>query len=117
MPELEGLSDRQVADTLRCDIRWKVAAGLPLDHAGVHFTMFTYWRTRMVRSSRPERIRKAVSEVIVATGVLTRRQRRALDSTLSTTRWPPRHRDPARLGHPPGPPDRPGSRRGHGVRS
>ena len=29
----------------------------------------------------------------------------------------PRHRDPARLGHPPGPPDRPRGCRGHGVRS
>lgn len=82
LKELEGLSDRQAADALRCDIRWKVAAGLPLDHAGVHFTVFTYWRTRMDRSSSPERIREAVSEVIVATGVLAGRRRRALDSTL-----------------------------------
>lgn len=79
---LEGLSDRQAAYALRCDIRWKVATGLPLDHPGVHFTVFTYWRTRMDRSSRPERIREAVTEVIVATGVLAGRRRRALDSTL-----------------------------------
>ena len=82
LKELEGLSDRQAADALRCDIRWKVATGLPLDHPGVHFTVFTYWRTRMHRSSRPERIREAVTEVIAATGVLAGRQRRALDSTL-----------------------------------
>jgi IS5 family transposase len=82
LKELEGFSDRQAADALRCDIRWKVATGLPLDHPGVHFTVFTYWRTRMDRSSRPERIREAVSEVIGATGVLAGRRRRALDSTL-----------------------------------
>ncbi len=82
LKELEGLSDRQAADALRCDIRWKVACGLPLDHPGVHFTVFTYWRTRMDRSSRPERIREAVTEVIAATGVLAGRRRRALDSTL-----------------------------------
>ena len=79
---LEGLSDRQAADALRCDIRWKVACGLALDHPGVHFTVFTYWRTRLDRSARPERIREAVAEVIEATGVLAGRRRRALDSTL-----------------------------------
>jgi IS5 family transposase len=82
LKELEGLSDRQAADALRCDIRWKVACGLPLDHPGVHFTVFTYWRTRMDQSSRPERIREAVAGVIGATGVLAGRRRRALDSTL-----------------------------------
>ncbi|MFV2000267.1 MAG: transposase [Acidimicrobiia bacterium] len=30
LKELEGLSDRQAADALRCDIRWKVACGLAL---------------------------------------------------------------------------------------
>jgi IS5 family transposase len=79
---LEGLSDRQASDALRCDIRWKVATGLALDHPGVHYTVFTYWRTRLGRSDRPERIREAVVTVIDATGVLKGRQRRALDSTL-----------------------------------
>ena len=82
LKELEGHSDRQAADALRCDIRWKVATGLPLDHPGVHFTVFTYWRSRLDRSARPERIREAVVEVIEATGVLAGRRRRALDSTL-----------------------------------
>ena len=82
LKELEGLSDRQAADALRGDIRWKVATGLALDHPGVHFTVFTYWHTRLARSTRPERIREAVAELIAATGVLAGRRRRALDSTL-----------------------------------
>jgi IS5 family transposase len=82
LKELEGLSDRQAADALRCDIRWKVAAGLPLDDPGVHYSVFTYWRTRLGRSERPERIKEAVAGVIEATGVLAGRRRRALDSTL-----------------------------------
>src|SRR5680860_552296 len=80
--ELEGLSDRQAADALRCDIRWKVACGLALDDEGVHYSVFTYWRQRLARSDRPDRIADAVREVVDATGVLTRRRRRALDSTL-----------------------------------
>jgi len=79
---LEGLSDRQAADALCCDIRWKVATGLALDHPGVHYTVFTYWRTRIRQSERPERINDAVSDVVKATGVLSHRRRRALDSTL-----------------------------------
>jgi IS5 family transposase len=82
LKELEGLSDRQAADALRCDIRWKVACGLPLDHPGVHFTVFTYWRTRLDRSERPHRIRDAVGEAAKASGALAGRARRALDSTL-----------------------------------
>jgi IS5 family transposase len=82
LKELEGLSDRQAADALRCDIRWKVATGLALDHPGVHYTVFTYWRTRLAQSSRPERIKEAVDGVVKATGVLSKRKMRALDSTL-----------------------------------
>jgi IS5 family transposase len=82
LKELEGLSGRQAAETLRCDIRWKVACGLALDDAGVHYTVFTYWRQRLNRSQAPNRIPDAVRQVVDATGVLTGKKRRALDSTL-----------------------------------
>lgn len=82
LKELEGLSDRQAADALRCDIRWKVACGLALDDEGVHYTVFTYWRQRLARSQAPNRIGDAVRQVVDATGVLSGKKRRALDSTL-----------------------------------
>jgi IS5 family transposase len=82
LKELEGLSDRQAADALRCDIRWKVACGLALDDGGVHYTVFTYWRQRLAKSSSPDRIADAVRAVVDATGVLSGKKRRALDSTL-----------------------------------
>jgi IS5 family transposase len=82
LKELEGLSDRQAAEAMRCDIRWKVACGLALDDEGVHYTVFTYWRQRLARSERPNRIGDAIGEVITATGVLHGKRRRALDSTL-----------------------------------
>jgi transposase len=82
LKELEGLSDRQAADALRCDIRWKVACGLALDDAGVHYTVFTYWRQRLKKSESPDRISDAVRQVVDATGVLSGKKRRALDSTL-----------------------------------
>jgi IS5 family transposase len=79
---LEGLSDRDAATALRTNIGWKVAAGLALDDAGFHYSVLTYWRTRLRASDRPERIFDAVRSVIDATGVLKGRRRRALDSTL-----------------------------------
>lgn len=79
---LEGLSDRDAAKALRTDISWKVAAGLALDDEGINYSVLTYWRTRLRRSERPERIFDAVREVVDQTGVLKGRKRRALDSTL-----------------------------------
>jgi IS5 family transposase len=79
---LEGLSDREAARALRDRISWKVACGLALDDEGFDYSVLTYWRTRLRRSARPERIFDAVREVVTATGVLQGRTRRALDSTL-----------------------------------
>jgi hypothetical protein len=83
---LEGLSDRDAARALRDRISWKVASGLVLvlvlDDVGFDYSVLTYWRTRLRKSERPERIFDAVRKVIDATGVLKGRTKRALDSTL-----------------------------------
>jgi IS5 family transposase len=79
---LEGLSDRDAARALRDRISWKVACGLALDDEGFDYSVLTYWRSRLRRSDRPERIFDAVREVVAATGLLKGRVRRALDSTL-----------------------------------
>jgi IS5 family transposase len=79
---LEGLSDREAARALKDRISWKVACGLALDDAGFDYSVLTYWRSRLRRSAHPERIFDAVREVVAATGVLAKRTRRALDSTL-----------------------------------
>ncbi len=79
---LEGLSDREAERALRDRISWKVATGLAIDSTGFDYSVLTYWRTRLRRSDRPERIFEAVREVIAATGVLKGKTRRALDSTL-----------------------------------
>jgi IS5 family transposase len=82
LQSLEGLSDRDAATALRTSIAWKVAAGLALDDEGIHYSVLTYWRSRLRGSERPERIFDAVREVIERTGVLKSKRRRALDSTL-----------------------------------
>ena len=79
---LEGLSDRDAAEALRTDLRWKVAAGLSLTDEGFHSSVLTLWRNRLRASDAPERIFDAVRDVVAATGVLKTKTRRALDSTL-----------------------------------
>src|SRR6266545_2604599 len=67
---LLDLSDAEVAEAARCDLRWKVACGMALDHKGFHPSTLTYWRQRLTRSSRPQRITDAVQQVLEATALL-----------------------------------------------
>ncbi len=79
---LHDYSDRETAEAVRCDLRWKVACGLGLDDAGFHPTTLVYWRRRLAKSDRPHRINDAVKAVIAQTGILRQRHRRAVDSTI-----------------------------------
>jgi hypothetical protein len=79
---LHDLSDRECAEAVRCDLRWKVACGLSLLDEGFDPSTLTYWRRRIAISARPHRINDAIRRVIEATGVLRGRRRRAVDSTI-----------------------------------
>jgi Transposase DDE domain/Transposase domain (DUF772) len=79
---LNGLSDREAAEAVTFDLRWKAALGLPVAAAAFHPTTLTVWRRRLAASDRPERIFDAVRHVVAETGVLAGRTRRALDSTI-----------------------------------
>ena len=79
---LEGVSDREAVERLRCDVRWKAAAGLALDDKGFHYSVLSWWRSRLRRSGDPERIFDAVCGVVRGSGVLAGRDRRVLDLTL-----------------------------------
>ena len=79
---LHGLSDREAMAAVRTDLRWKVACGLPIGHGGFDPSTLTYWRRRLAASSAPNRIFDAVRSVVAETGVLTGKNRRALDSTI-----------------------------------
>ena len=79
---LHGHSDREAADAVTFDLRWKAACGYAVDAAGFHPSTLTHWRRRLGASQRPHRIFDAVGEVIAQTGVLAGKQRRALDSTV-----------------------------------
>jgi hypothetical protein len=79
---LHDFSDRETAEAVRFDVRWKAACGLPLDDAGFDPSTLVYWRQRIARSKRPHRIGDAVRAVVQETGILRGRRRRAVDSTI-----------------------------------
>ena len=79
---LHELSDRECAEAVRCDLRWKVACGLSLLDEGFDPSTLVYWWRRIADSVRPHRVNDAVRQVIEATGVLGGRRRRAVDSTI-----------------------------------
>ncbi|MEV8560054.1 transposase, partial [Streptomyces sp. NPDC051917] len=79
---LHGLSDFETVQELRCDLRWKAACGLGLHDMAFDPSLLAYFRRRLSRSVRPNRVFEAVREVVKATGVLKGKHRRALDSTV-----------------------------------
>lgn len=79
---LECCSDREAVQRLRCDIRWKAAAGLALTDGGFHPSVLVLWRARLRASERPDRVFDAVRQVVAESGVLKNKTRRALDSTI-----------------------------------
>jgi len=79
---IHALSDRQAAEAVTFDLRWKAACGFAVTESGFHPSVLTYWRRRLAASARPQRIFDAVTQVIAETGVLGGRRRRAIDSTI-----------------------------------
>src|SRR6266852_4150978 len=79
---LHDYSDRETAEAVRFDVRWKAAIGAPLDDAGFDPSSLVYWRNRIAKSERPHRINDTVKKVVEQTGVLKGRRRRAVDSTI-----------------------------------
>jgi len=79
---LHGLSDREAAEAVTFDLRWKAACGLAVTAPAFHPTTLTYWRARLARSQRPNRIFEAVRDLVSVTGAVRGKTRRALDSTI-----------------------------------
>src|SRR5512133_2823984 len=74
---LHDYSDRETAEAVKFDVRWKVAIGASLDDPGFDPSSLVYWRNRIARSTRPHRVNHAVKKEIAQTGVKKGRRRRA----------------------------------------
>ena len=82
LQSLHDYSDRETAEAVRFDVRWKVACGLAIDDQGFDPSSLVYWRGRIARSERPHRVNEAIRLIVEQTGVLKGRRRRAVDSTI-----------------------------------
>src|SRR4051795_9040491 len=47
---LHGLSDREAAEAVTFDLRWKAACGVAVDGSAFHPSTLTYWRRRLAAS-------------------------------------------------------------------
>lgn len=72
----------ETVQELRCDLRWTAACGLGLHDTAFAPSLLAYFRRRLARSTRPNRVFESMREVVNATGVLKGKHRRALDSTV-----------------------------------
>ncbi len=99
---LHDFSDRETAEAVKFDVRWKVACGLALDDPGFDPSTLVYWRRRIAASERPHRINDAVRKVVEETGILkgAAAPGRRFDDP-GRQRGDAGHRDPAGLGDPP----------------
>src|SRR6266851_2779138 len=64
---LHDYSDRETAEAVRFDVRWKVACGLAVDDWGFDPSTLVYWRRRIAKGRR----RRAVDSTILADAVAT----------------------------------------------
>jgi len=79
---LDSLTDREAAEALTFDLRWKAACGTGVNVPAFHFSAFSYWRGKIAASDRPDLIGQAVAKVVEECGVLRGKKRRAVDSTV-----------------------------------
>src|SRR5436190_13130280 len=71
---LHDYSDRETAEAVRFDVRWKAAIGAALDDSGFDSSSLVYWRNRIAKSERPHRVSEAVKTVIEQTGIVKGRR-------------------------------------------
>ncbi len=67
---LHDFSDRETAEAVRFDVRWKVACGLAVIDAGFDPSSLVYWRNRIAKSQRPHRVNDAVRKIVEETGIV-----------------------------------------------
>jgi hypothetical protein len=79
---MEGLSDREACERAGFDLRWKAACGLAVDEPAPDHPVLVCWRKRIASSKDPDRVFRAVDQVVAASGALAGRRRRVVDSTV-----------------------------------
>ena len=76
---LENLSDRQAAEATQARIDWKYALALELTDPGVHFSVLTGFRARLVANRAEHLLLDAMLERFAARGLLKARGKQRTD--------------------------------------
>ncbi|HET6689708.1 MAG TPA: transposase, partial [Miltoncostaeaceae bacterium] len=77
----EGASDEQAMERLRCDLRWKVAVGVALDHPGYHPTSLVKFRVRLLLHGLERLALVRSIELATGLGLMEGSAEQILDST------------------------------------
>ena len=78
---LEGLSDRAAAFNLRYRIDWKIALGLELDDKGIHYSLLSRFRDRLLDDEQASYAFDKVLEYLTAIGLVKKGSKQRIDST------------------------------------
>src|SRR5581483_1587747 len=81
MQFMENLSDRQAAQAVRARIDWKYALGLELSDEGLHYSVLSEFRTRLVQGSMEQVLLDTMLKRCQERGWLKARGRQRTDST------------------------------------
>jgi len=77
----DDVSDREAADRVRFDLRWKLALGLPLDDQGFHYSSFSRFRSRLAQHGLERYVFDKLVRLAMESGLLVKDAEQALDST------------------------------------
>ena len=77
----DDVSDREAADRVRFDLRWKLALGLPLDDRGFHYSSLSRFRSRLAEHGQERYAFDALLRLALQAGLLSRDAAQVIDST------------------------------------
>ncbi len=77
----EDVSDREAADRVRYDLRWKMALDLALDDRGFHYSTLSRFRSRLMKHGQERYAFDKLVQLGIAAGFLRRDGEQVIDST------------------------------------
>ena len=77
----DNVSDREAADRVRYDLRWKMALDLPLDDVGFHYSSLSRFRSRLMAHGQERYAFDKLLQCALAAGFLKRDAGQVIDST------------------------------------
>jgi transposase len=81
MQFLEGMSDRLVCEQLSVRIDWKIALSLPLNFPGIHHSLLTIFRRRLIQCQLADLSFNQVLNHLKALGLVRKDMKHRIDST------------------------------------